>query len=143
MLGLLLIHFFFAFPRNVSSQSVFITDGSAFSSLRSCAQGCIGSTNSGPLFLASGQLSCATPYDNSCFSRPDLQPKADSYLKFCINKACSNTLDASSAVSMCDSYCTNAGFVEATATTGAQSSLTTSMVDSFLFQNISSVLTKT
>jgi hypothetical protein len=145
MLGLLLVCFLFALLETVSSQSVSITDGTAFLSLRSCAQGCIGSTNSGPLFLASGQLSCQSPYDNSCFCRSDLQQKADSYLRSCINKACTNTLDASSAVSMYDTYCTSAGFVEAAATTGTQSSFTTSVVTISLLPEyqLSRILTNT
>jgi len=127
MLGFLLVCLLFAFFEIVSSQSVSITDGSAFSSLRSCARSCIGSTQSGPLFLAS-ELSCPSPYDNSCFCRSDLQQKADSYLSSCINRVCSNTLDANSGASIYDAYCTSAGHVVVAATTGTQSTLTTSLV---------------
>ncbi|KAH6723721.1 hypothetical protein BKA61DRAFT_15079 [Leptodontidium sp. MPI-SDFR-AT-0119] len=118
MFGLLLACFLFTLLGTVSSQSVSITDESAFSSQRRCAQGCMGSSDSGPLFLAS-ELSCAKPYDNSCFCRSDLQQKAESYLKSCVNSACTNTLDASSAVSIYDAYCTSAGFVKAAVTTAA------------------------
>jgi hypothetical protein len=121
MFGLLLACFLFTLLGTASSQSVSITDESAFSSQRGCAQGCMGSSNSGPLFLAS-ELSCAQPYDNSCFCRSDLQQKAESYLKSCVNSACTNTLDASSAVSIYDAYCTSAGFVKAAVTTGMPTS---------------------
>lgn len=124
MFGLLLACFLFTLLGTVSSQSVSITDESAFSSQRRCAQGCMGSSDSGPLFLAS-ELSCAKPYDNSCFCRSDLQQKAESYLKSCVNSACTNTLDASSAVSIYDAYCTSAGFVKAAVTTGMPTSLYT------------------
>lgn len=125
MFGLLLACFLFTLLGTVFSQSVSITDQSAFSSQRSCARGCVGSSVSGPLFLAS-KLSCAQPYDNSCFCRSDLQQKAQSYLQSCVNSACTNSLDASSAVAVYDAYCTSAGFVKAAVTTGTQSSFTTS-----------------
>ncbi|KAH8650501.1 hypothetical protein BGZ60DRAFT_534162 [Tricladium varicosporioides] len=128
MFGLLLACFLFTLLGTVFSQSVSITDQSAFSSQRSCARGCVGSSVSGPLFLAS-KLSCAQPYDNSCFCRSDLQQKAQSYLQSCVNSACTNSLDASSAVAVYDAYCTSAGFVKAAVTTGTQSSFTTSTVN--------------
>jgi hypothetical protein len=125
MFGLFLACFLSTLLWTISSQSVSITDESAWSSQRNCARGCVGSSDSGPLFLAS-KLSCTKPYDNSCFCRSDLQPKAESYLQSCVNSYCSNTLDANSAVSIYDAYCTSAGFVKAAVTVGTQTSFTTS-----------------
>ncbi|KAH6696615.1 hypothetical protein BKA61DRAFT_682829 [Leptodontidium sp. MPI-SDFR-AT-0119] len=115
-----LLAFFFLLLGTVSSQSVSLQYVSAYASQRTCASTCQAINAKGPPDILAENLHCATdPIDNSCFCRTDMQPSAENYLQTCVQRFCSNTLDASSAVSIYDAYCTSAGFVKAAITTAA------------------------
>jgi hypothetical protein len=122
MLGFLLASFFFLL-RTVSSQTVSIQYVSAYTSQRECAFACQG-INPNDADVIANALSCDTePIENSCFCRSDLQAEAENYISTCVQRMCSNTQDATSAVSIYDAYCTSAGFLKAAGNTGMPTSL--------------------
>lgn len=65
-------------------------------------------------------ISCQTQGINtgaldSCWCRPDLQPRAETYLSTCVSSSCKSgggavTVDVSSAVSIYDNYCLGKGY---------------------------------
>ncbi|KAI1171533.1 hypothetical protein F4777DRAFT_565114 [Nemania sp. FL0916] len=102
-----------------SSEIVSITRLPAYASQRPCAKLCW----SGGIFTAAGVLANAIgcdsgPPENECVCRLDLQDDADGYLSSCVSNECdANTLDINSAVSIYDTYCTAAGYIQSTPAT--------------------------
>ncbi|KAI0393016.1 hypothetical protein F5Y17DRAFT_434280 [Xylariaceae sp. FL0594] len=107
--------------RPAASDPATITNAAVYSSQRPCAQDCfVYGFYTGPDKLASA-IGCEyrNP-QNECFCRGDLQPKADAYLRNCVDRGCNqNTLDTDSALSIYDAYCTGAGYLRTTPATTA------------------------
>ncbi|KAI0505856.1 hypothetical protein F5B22DRAFT_489897 [Xylaria bambusicola] len=104
---------FLALLRLTASESVSITELPAYSAQKPCARKCF--TNGayeGPDKLAN-YIGCEYHLpQNECVCRSDIQQSADSWLSSCVSNSCSrNEVDASSAVSIYDAYCTNAGYL--------------------------------
>ncbi|KAI0439586.1 hypothetical protein F4803DRAFT_31555 [Xylaria telfairii] len=96
-----------------ASESVSITELPIYSAQKPCARKCF--TNGayeGPDKLAN-YIGCEYHLpQNDCVCRSDQQERADSWLSSCVSNSCSrNLVDASSAVSIYDAYCTNAGYL--------------------------------
>ncbi|KAI0401215.1 hypothetical protein F4802DRAFT_440887 [Xylaria palmicola] len=116
-----------AFLSSVASETAGITQAPAWQSQRPCAQKCFyGGVYAGPDRLAEA-IGCENdPSENECICRPDLQASADAFLQSCVYSTCTrNTLDTNSAVSIYDSYCTEAGFNRETPSTTTPDSSTT------------------
>jgi hypothetical protein len=78
----------------------------AYSTLRACAQGCLGCSD------LAGDLSCWVNNQalDSCFCRADLIPVAESILSSCVASQCSsNTVDVGEVLGLYVSYCSNTG----------------------------------
>lgn len=119
MLLLLLLSVFYA---AVSGQSdtVTITDFTSFSDLRPCAaQSCIQwSLDDLSEYVLASAIGCnvmSTP-ENNCFCRTDLINSAATWLSKCVSSSCSgDTNDATSATAIYLAYCSQAGYVPASA----------------------------
>ena len=101
------------------SQSATLTEAPDYSKQLPCAKDCfyIGAF-AGPDRLANNIGCDSRDIQNECLCRPDLQTRADAFLKSCVNSLCSrNTFDIGRAVSIYNAYCTNAGFQRATPAT--------------------------
>jgi hypothetical protein len=115
-----LILFFAVLCQLAFSQTVSIQNVPDYNSLRPCAMNCI-AVFSAPDILAAAMNCDFHVIENDCFCRLDLQPNAESILYNNVLDSCTNTLDANSAVSIYDTYCTSAGFdknAAAASTTG-------------------------
>ena len=120
MLLLLLLFVFYA-AVNGQSDTVTITDFSSYSNLRPCAaQSCIEleiASDFVEYFLASA-IGCNTDSapENNCFCRTDLINSGATWLSTCVSSSCSgDTNDATSATSIYLAYCSQAGYVPASA----------------------------
>jgi len=107
----------FASPATIGS-------GSAYSSLRDCAQNCLwaGPPDGEPAMPFA--INC--PVVNACLCRADLSTSAESYLSTCVNKWCSgSTDDISSAIQVYTDYCSGANSVATATQNSAQPGSTT------------------
>lgn len=120
MLLLLLLFVFYA-AVNGQSDTVTIADFTSYSDLRPCAaQSCIEweyAPNSFQYSLASA-IGCNTKSapENNCFCRTDLINSGATWLSSCVSSLCSgDTNDVTSATSIYLAYCSQAGYVPASA----------------------------
>ena len=121
--NMLLLLLFFVFYAAVNGQrdTVTIVDFTSYSDLRPCAaQSCIEWELESDIFryyLASA-IGCNTNSapENNCFCRTDLISSGAMWLSSCVSSSCSgDTNDVTSATSIYLAYCSQAGYVPASA----------------------------
>jgi hypothetical protein len=118
---LLLLFFVFYAAVNGQSETVTITDFTSYSDLRTCAaQSCIewGIDSAVFAYYLASAIGCDTKIapENNCFCRSDLINSGATWLSSCVSSACSgDTNDATSATSIYLAYCSQAGYVPASA----------------------------
>jgi hypothetical protein len=110
------LSFIFGLSDRAIATSVSLLQVPLYASQRTCAQDCFSFLGYSPDRI--GELiNCGTPYENECICRADLQQQVDAFLSSCVNRGCSGAgIDTNSATSIYDSYCTDAGFLRASAT---------------------------
>lgn len=83
-----------------------ITSDAGFKTQRACVQSCIWNNGYKDLNIA---MKCNYHWYDACLCRADLVPVAESFLKSCVNSACSgNSGDMSAAMSVSSAYCVGA-----------------------------------
>lgn len=94
--------------------TVTIESAASFSSLRTCAQACICCTVGASNLLGDG-MACNLPWPNDCFCQADMYATATSWLSSCVSSSCTVAAadEATSAVSLYQAYCLQAGYTPA------------------------------
>jgi hypothetical protein len=124
MLLLLLLFMFYAAVNGQSdtgqSDTVTIVDFTPYSDLRPCAaRSCIEWNDDLIVFeyYLAAAIGCnVNPApENNCFCRTDLINSGAIWLSSCVSRSCSDTNDATSATSIYRAYCSQAGYVPASA----------------------------
>jgi hypothetical protein len=118
---LFLLLFFVFYAAAGQSDTVTITDFTSYNDLRPCAaQSCIeyGFDSIVFAYYLASAIGCDTEIapENNCFCRSDLINSGATWLSSCVSSACSgDTNDATSAMSIYLAYCSQAGYVPASA----------------------------
>jgi hypothetical protein len=99
-------------PHRAHSSTVTVLGVSGYINLRACAQLCVWHVGTNDDLVATG-LGCASPWQNDCYCRTDLNSVASSFLKSCCSSRCTvggPGQDVASAIAVYNSYCEANGF---------------------------------